>query len=97
MMMMILMLKLMIIISCYYPYVEGVNVHHPKFGDPLFGKIVFRKQCIPALLMGNKEKIYFIVDGCHLYCKRFVTQKSQPEATESTSLPDDGNHSDGDE
>ncbi|CAF1805604.1 unnamed protein product [Brassica oleracea var. botrytis] len=90
--------QLMIIISYYYPYVEGVNVHIPKIGrQPLFGKIVFRKQCIPALLMGNKEKIYFIVDGCHLYCKRFVTQKSKPAATESTSLPDDGNHSDGDE
>lgn len=96
---MILMMKLVIMIRCYGPVVEIVNVHKPKpgSGPSLFGKIVFKQLRIPASLMGKKEKIHFIVEGRYLYCRKFVSQKSRPTATASTSLPVGGSHSDGDE
>lgn len=91
--MMIIMLKL-VMIRYYAPYVESVNVHKPKpgSGPSLFGKIVFKQERIPAFLMGSNEKIYYIVEGRHLYCKRFISQTTKPTATAGTSPPDGGNH-----
>ncbi|KAF8048982.1 hypothetical protein N665_2336s0001 [Sinapis alba] len=79
--------------------VERVIVPRPKGGrgPSLHGRVVFKDTHIPDLVMGNREKVCFSVDGRPMYCRRFVSKKSKAADTASTSLPDGGSHSDGDE
>ncbi|KAF2603051.1 hypothetical protein F2Q70_00028849 [Brassica cretica] len=83
----------------YGPEVEGVIIPRPRGGrgPPLHGRVVFKNPLIPRMVMRDREKVCFSIDGRPVYAKRFFSKKAQTVASASTSLRDGGSHPGGDE
>lgn len=66
----------------YGDCVEKVDVNwaETRRGPPLFGRVVFTKSSVPALIVNNKEHAKFLVHGRPLWCKKY-----QPKKEVSTS------------
>ncbi|RVW81351.1 hypothetical protein CK203_038070 [Vitis vinifera] len=68
--------------TMYGDCVEKVDVNwaETRRGPPLFGRVVFTKSSVPALIVNNKEHAKFLVHGRPLWCKKY-----QPKKEVSTS------------
>ena len=90
---------MMIMVRRYGPEVEGVIIPRPRGGrgPPLHGRVVFKNPLIPRMVMRDREKVCFSIDGRPVYAKRFFSKKVHTGATASTSLRDGGSHPGGDE
>jgi len=56
--------------------VERVYVHWSDPNKPaLFGKVVFNRCSVPAIIMGRLEQAKFTVNSKPLWCKRFEVEK----------------------
>ncbi|KAM6556305.1 hypothetical protein CsatB_003324 [Cannabis sativa] len=75
--------------SCVYK----VYVYKPerKEEPPLFGKVIFKKSSIPAMVMGNRNQVKFVVDNKPLRCKRFHDRGSSARCNNNNIDDDDDN------
>ncbi|CAN8318529.1 unnamed protein product [Cochlearia groenlandica] len=71
----------------YAQMVAEVYVHKPRNRGKasLFGKVVFLHEDIPKLVMGNHDKVCLCVEGRALYCRRFVTKKTNTANAAATT------------
>lgn len=97
---MMLMIMIMIRVhgGTHAPYVADASVFRRRGGrgPPLYGKVVFKRTFSPDVIMQNREKAFFSVEGRPLWCRRWVTKKKKTAASASNSLRDGGSHHGGD-